>query len=99
MELKLSDVERLFGGADFAKAVFAARPGQWVGPIRSGFGWHLIRVTDATPGHLRAYADARGEALQAWQEQDRNARNDIAYRALLARYAVRLPEAGLGARP
>jgi len=90
--LAQDDVERLFGGADFAKAVFAAPPGQWFGPVRSGFGWHLVRVTDAVPGHPRRFADARADALQAWQEQDRRARNDTAYRALLARYTVKLAE-------
>ena len=72
--------------------MFAAPPGRWVGPVRSGFGWHLVRVTDTVPGHPRRFADARADALQAWQEQDRRARNDTAYRALLARYTVKLSE-------
>lgn len=87
--LARDDAERLFGDAGFARAVFAAPPGRWVGPFRSGFGWHVVRVTDSSPAHPRDYASARGEALTAWQEQDRIARNDAAYRQLLARYTVR----------
>jgi hypothetical protein len=90
--LARDDVERLFGAADFAAAVFAAAPGQWLGPVRSGFGWHVIRVTDSTPSRARSFAEAHGDALAAWQEQDRAARNDAAYRALLARYTVRLAD-------
>ncbi|MDE2404552.1 MAG: peptidyl-prolyl cis-trans isomerase [Sphingomonadales bacterium] len=90
--LAQDDVERLFGSAELARAVFAARPGQWLGPVRSGFGWHLIRVTDATPGRARGFEEARGDALAAWQDEDRRARNDAAYRALLARYTVRVEQ-------
>lgn len=86
--LALDDVDRLFGGSDFARAVFAAKPGQWVGPFRSGFGWHVIRLTDATPAKARDFATARNDALLAWQEQDRAVRNDSTYRQLLARYTV-----------
>jgi len=87
--LAQDDTERLFGSADFARAVFAAQPGRWIGPVRSGFGWHVVRVTDSTPARPRGFAEARQDALAAWQEQDRAARNDAAYRALLARYTVR----------
>jgi hypothetical protein len=84
-----ADAERLFGDATFAKTVFAARPGQWVGPIRSGFGWHVIRVTDVSPARQRDFAAVRRDVLAAWQEQDRTARNDATYRQLLARYSIR----------
>lgn len=83
------DTERLFGDAAFARAVFAAPPGRWVGPFRSGFGWHVIRVTDSTPTTPRDFAAARQDALTAWQDQDRLARNAQAYRQLLARYTVK----------
>ena len=86
--LARDDTERLFGSAEFARAVFAAQPGRWIGPVRSGFGWHVVRVTDSTPARPRGFAEARQDALAAWQEQDRDARNDAAYRALLARYTV-----------
>jgi len=86
--LARDDAERLFGSAEFARAVFAAQPGRWIGPVRSGFGWHGVRVTDSTPARPRGFAEARQDALAAWQEQDRAARNDAAYRALLARYTV-----------
>lgn len=86
--LAAGDVERLFGGSDFANDVFAAAPGQWAGPFRSGYGWHVLRVTDVVPAQKRSFAEAREEALSAWQEADRKARNDETYEQLLARYQV-----------
>lgn len=90
--LSADETERLFGGDGFAKAVFAARPGTWTGPIRSGFGWHLVRVTQVSEGKPRTFEQAEGDVRPAWIEADRSARNDAAYRDLLARYTIELPQ-------
>jgi hypothetical protein len=87
-QLSRDDTARLFGGDAFANAVFAAPVGRWVGPYRSGFGWHLIRVTDALPARERSLVEVRGDVRAAWIEADRLARNGQSYRTLLARYRV-----------
>lgn len=87
-ELSAEDTNRLFGGDDFAKAVFAARPGQWAGPFRSGFGWHIVRVTNERPASQPSFAEAREDVRVAWREADRQARNADGYHQLRARYAV-----------
>ena len=33
-------------GKEFAHAVFALQPGAWHGPIESGYGLHLVRVSE-----------------------------------------------------
>ncbi len=87
--LASEDVERLFGGgAEFAGQVFATAPGTWAGPFRSGFGWHVLRVTEAVPAQPRSFDEAKADALAAWQDGDRIARNEETYRRLLARYSV-----------
>ncbi|MGE5232899.1 MAG: peptidyl-prolyl cis-trans isomerase [Acidobacteriota bacterium] len=44
---------------EFEDAAFAAKPGEIVGPIKSEFGWHLIKVEDHRPGGLRPFEDVR----------------------------------------
>ena len=44
----LQTVSNVFG-ADFAGAVFSLKPGSWAGPVKSGYGVHLVRVTDLSP--------------------------------------------------
>jgi hypothetical protein len=89
--LSQDDVERVFGGTDFAAKVFAAPVEQWIGPIRSGFGWHLIRVTEASPAHARTLDEARADVRRDWIEADRQARNDAVWQALRAKYTVTVP--------
>lgn len=38
-------VRRLFGRSPLSEAVFAVPVGEWSGPFRSGYGWHLLLVT------------------------------------------------------
>ena len=59
-------------GRDFASAVFALEPGQWRGPIESGFGLHLVRVSESKPGGERAFAEVRAQVRDGW-ERDRQA--------------------------
>ena len=85
------EVERVFGGTGFGAAVFAAPVGHWSQPLRSGFGWHVIRVTEARPAHPRSFDEARADVRRDWIEADRQARNDAVWQTLRARYAVTLP--------
>ncbi len=59
--------------ASVADAVAAAPVGQWIGPVRSPYGWHLLRVArqhpaqDSTPD--AAQLRSAGYALQREREQ------------------------------
>jgi hypothetical protein len=83
-----AQVERLFGRTDFAAAVFSAPPGQWVGPLRSAYGWHLLCVEsrDGTrPQPLGAVRDkVRADYLLDSQARS----NEMAFSALARKFTV-----------
>lgn len=45
-----------------AAAAFSASPGAVTDPVRTGFGWHVLRILSVTPGATRSFAEVR-EAL------------------------------------
>jgi peptidyl-prolyl cis-trans isomerase D len=51
----------LFGRGQYLEeienAAFSAQPGEMVGPVQSGFGYHLIQVTEHLPGGLPSFDD------------------------------------------
>jgi peptidyl-prolyl cis-trans isomerase D len=47
-----------------AEAAFAAAPGAVTEPVRTGFGWHVLRIGAVTPGATRRFEEVR-EALSA----------------------------------
>jgi hypothetical protein len=87
-----SDLDRhavgsLFGSA-FAQAVFALPAGTWRGPVNSGFGVHLVYVTDMRPGQQRSFEEVRATVTSEWlREKSRAMRADYLDR-LRAKYGV-----------
>jgi peptidyl-prolyl cis-trans isomerase D len=45
----------------FEDAAFAAKKNDIVGPVKSDFGYHVIRVTDIKPAKVKSLAEARPE--------------------------------------
>lgn len=53
--------ERSFFVAPFADAVWSMQPGEIRGPVRSEFGWHVIRLDEVRPGAVRPIEEVRAE--------------------------------------
>jgi peptidyl-prolyl cis-trans isomerase C len=78
-------------GPDFAKAVFQLEPGAWRGPIRSGYGWHLIFVDATEPGRIPAFEEVQPDVKSAWLDQKQREIKDTAFASMRARYTVVVP--------
>jgi hypothetical protein len=81
-------VESVFG-PDFARNVFTVEPGIWTGPLKSSYGFHLVRLDRKSEAAQPGLDRVRDDVLSAWRA-DKQAE---AYRAYLARlrekYGVR----------
>jgi len=81
------DVARLFG-TEFADAIFDLPIGAWQGPVRSGYGFHLVRVVAKTEPPEPAFADVRDGVLAAWLEDARRRANRESLDRIRASYDV-----------
>ena len=81
------EVARQFGEA-FAEALLELEQNQWLGPVPSGFGAHLVLLTTREPARLPALAEVRPQVLREWQEQRRRAQKEQLYARLRQRYEV-----------
>ena len=88
------DVSRLFG-QPFADNFEGLSAGQWHGPFKSGFGFHLVRVDEVVSGRLPELEEVRGPVVREWENMRRNEARESFYDELLARYqvSVEYPEA------
>ena len=91
-DLDAQAVASLFGPG-FAQAVFALRPAAWHGPIKSGYGIHLVRVSELKPAQQREFADVRTQVVERWREQHRRETDERYFAALLKKYDVVVDEA------
>ena len=46
-------------GSQFAEAVFDLTPGDWEGPVQSGYGLHLVRVEGTAEAYLPPFEEVR----------------------------------------
>jgi hypothetical protein len=75
-------------GPDFARAVLALPPGAWSGPIQSGYGLHLVWVTEQTPARQRAFADVKAQVLERWRDEQQRESSARYFASLLKKYGV-----------
>jgi hypothetical protein len=82
-----AEVAKLFG-EKFAAQLAELPPGQWQGPVRSGYGAHLVLVSERTEARLPSLAEVREPLRQAWSEARRLELNESFYQKLLEHYTV-----------
>ena len=81
------DASQLFGSA-FAEQVFALPLDDWSGPVESGFGWHLVRVSERTSPRLPGFDAVREEVGREFDYERERAARQATYEALRSRYEV-----------
>jgi hypothetical protein len=82
-----ADVARQFGD-EFADALLATEIGRWAGPVRSGYGLHVVFVRDRAPGRLPPLADVRPHVERDFTTDRRRRQLQAMYDDLLARHRV-----------
>ncbi len=81
------EIQKLFGDKFAAKLAELAL-GQWQGPIESGYGMHLVFVTERTEGRMPALGEIREAVQREWANARRLEANENFYQELLRRYTV-----------
>lgn len=81
------EIGKLFG-QDFTKSLRALSPGQWHGPVLSGYGVHLIYIHDRSQIPPPDYEAVQVAVREDWQTDRRQAFNEEYTNTLLARYEV-----------
>jgi peptidyl-prolyl cis-trans isomerase C len=82
------DAKRLFGDTAITHDLFKAPADHWSGPFRSGYGWHLVYVSNIEPAHVLPFAQVRDDVRTDYQTDAQTAANDHAFADLKARYNV-----------
>jgi hypothetical protein len=82
-----AEVARVFG-AQFAEEIAKLPTGRWAGPIRSGFGAHLVYVSERVAPRPPALAEVRPALERDFLVARRERERDAMYAKLLERYRV-----------
>ena len=88
-----SEIARDFGD-EFARETAALPPGDWIGPLYSPFGAHLVMIDRRIDARLPALAEIRDRVLREYQAEQRKQQKDVAYQKLRETYEITVEHPG-----
>lgn len=78
----------LFGDTQLSAALFTSPSGEWGGPLRSAYGWHIVRVTNRRPAHPAELAAVRDRVQADYLADLRDRANAEAFRRISSKYRI-----------
>jgi hypothetical protein len=84
------DAQAVFSlfGPDFARTVFELNPGSWSGPLKSGYGAHLVLVIRRDEGEPRRFEEVRNTVVDDWRRAKAVETNEAFLAKLRNKYGV-----------
>ena len=86
-ESSTEDIDAVMG-RKFASQLANLEIGTWQGPIRSGFGFHLVRIDSRVEGRLPTLDEVRPAVAREWNNERRTANREQINERLLQEYNV-----------
>jgi peptidyl-prolyl cis-trans isomerase C len=86
-DMLLPEIERTFG-REFSTAAATLAVGDWQGPVRSTYGWHVVKVTARADAGVPTLAEVREKVKQDWSEKQRRRANDEVFERIASHYVV-----------
>jgi hypothetical protein len=77
-------------GQGFFDQLGSLPEGVWSGPFASGYGLHLVRITDSQPGRLPLLEEVRDAVTRDWEAAQEEAARTAAFERLRERYVVEI---------
>lgn len=75
-------------GSGFLEALLDTPTGCWQGPVTSGYGFHLVYISQRIDGKIPDLAEVRGIVEREWAAAKRKQSNEAFYEILRGRYTI-----------
>ena len=89
------EIQKLFGSG-FADSLVALSPGQWHGPILSGYGTHLVYVHNVIEPPAPVFTEEQERVVQDWTTDRGEELNEQFYANLKDQYTIVIEEPAVG---
>jgi peptidyl-prolyl cis-trans isomerase C len=83
------DIQQNFGEKAILDALFNAPINTWVGPVRSGYGWHLIFILNRNNAVEIPFASIKEDVKTKWLEATKEAQNKKTFDKLGEKYIIK----------
>ena len=86
-----AEIQKLLGSG-FTETLMTLSPGQWHGPILSGFGVHLVYLNSISEPPSPVFAEVRERVMEEWKFARGEELNDQFYTSLREQYSIVIEE-------
>ena len=87
-DLSAASVIARFFGEPFSLDIMKIKPGQWAGPIQSGYGLHLVLVSQQIEARLPELSEVREAVEREWSVAYRKKLKNNLYKKLREKYTI-----------
>jgi len=85
------ELRKLFGSG-FVEQIVDLQPGKWHGPILSGYGAHLVLVSDVILSPPPSYEDVKSQIKERWMGEQIDEMSERFVAELVSRYEIDVEE-------
>ena len=82
------DVQQNFGDKPILQELFKAPLHTWIGPVLSGYGWHLIFISKRNNAAAIPFESIKEEVKTKWLEEAKSAQNKKVFDQLNEKYII-----------
>jgi peptidyl-prolyl cis-trans isomerase C len=82
------DAPRVFGDSQLSAALFNIPAGEWAGPFRSAYGWHLVRIERHESAKVPPLDSVKDRVRADYLTAERERRNEAEFKRLAAKYHI-----------
>jgi len=86
--LSNGDAQRLFGDSQLSAALFEAPSGEWLGPFRSAYGWHIVKIERRDAAKVPALASVKDRVRVDYLTAERDRRNEAEFKRMASKYHI-----------
>ena len=83
------DIVQLFGNKPILDSLFESQLNQWIGPVQSGYGWHLLRINERTSPRTPRFETIVEKVKEEYMADMKNKLNKATYEKLEKKYIIR----------
>ncbi len=80
-------------GKGFFERIAEIQPGEWAGPVKSGYGVHLVHILDSQPARTPPLEEVRDAVLRDWRNAKALELRELNFGRLRQRYVVEIRRA------
>jgi parvulin-like peptidyl-prolyl isomerase len=84
----LLDIKQNFGDKPIADSLFHSATNTWIGPVQSGYGWHLLFISKRINSKLLPYESVKADVQAKYTDAEKERENKAAFEAVSKNYII-----------